>query len=192
MRLQQHHRGHHPRRHRRTDQGEPVNRAAKIAVDEQYIAVLRQPPVDAAPANYSPSRADHSSLRASRDVRALGADGRAPSDTGFTLDRTQHDLVGGRGAENAALTGIRFRYGWQMTRDLGDYAVAERLGHGRGFGLPRAGDADLPGAPRHSTSPRRARHEDQLRSPRGTPTIGQRGDPLGCIVDLDTGSGHDR
>jgi hypothetical protein len=58
-------------------------------------------------------------LRAPRDVRAFGAHGRATSETGFTLDRTQHDLVGGRGAENAALIGMRFRYGWQMTRDLG-------------------------------------------------------------------------
>jgi hypothetical protein len=67
----------------------------------------------------SPSSADHSTLWAPRDVRALGADGCATSETGFTLDRTQHDLLGRRGAENAALTRMRFRYGWQMIPDLG-------------------------------------------------------------------------
>src|SRR5690242_7704627 len=84
----------------------------------------------------SPSSADHSTLWAPRDVRALGADGCATSETGFTLDRTQHDLLGRRGAENAALTRMRFRYGWQMIPDLGDYALPERSGHGRGFGRP--------------------------------------------------------
>jgi hypothetical protein len=62
--------------------------------------------------------ADHATLEAPRAFRALGAHGRATSETGFTLDRTQHDLVGRLGAENAPLTGTRFRCDWQMTRDL--------------------------------------------------------------------------
>ena len=38
--------------------------------------------------------------------------------TGVALDRTEHDLVGRPGAEDAALTGTRCGCGWQMIRDL--------------------------------------------------------------------------
>ena len=51
-------------------------------------------------------------------VRALGAHRRTTSETGYPLDRTQHDLAGGLVAQNAALTRTRFRYGGQMTPDI--------------------------------------------------------------------------
>jgi len=49
---------------------------------------------------------------------AFGVHRRKTSETGYPLDRTQHDLAGGLVAENAALTGTRLRYGGQMTLDI--------------------------------------------------------------------------
>ena len=51
-------------------------------------------------------------------VRALGAHRRTTSQTGYPLDRTQHDLAGRLVAKNATLTRTRFRYDGQMTLDI--------------------------------------------------------------------------
>ena len=53
-----------------------------------------------------------------RGSRALGAHGRTTSQTGYPLDRTQHDLAGRLVAKNATLTRTRLRYGGQMTLDI--------------------------------------------------------------------------
>jgi hypothetical protein len=60
----------------------------------------------------------HRRGRRGREFGALGAHGRTTSETGYPLDRTQHDLAGGLVAQKAALTRTRLRYGGQMTLDI--------------------------------------------------------------------------
>ena len=67
-------------------------------------------------------------------VRALGAHRRTTSETGYPLDRTQHDLAGGLVAKNAALTRTRFRYGGQMTLDIRSMPFPKGQ-HMAGFGV---------------------------------------------------------
>jgi len=71
-------------------------------------AVVHHPPNRSAPRTWT---------RSAR-VRALGAHRRATSQTGYPLDRTQHDLAGRLVAQKATLTRTRFRYGGQMTLDI--------------------------------------------------------------------------
>jgi hypothetical protein len=46
--LQQHHRGHHPRRHGRTPQRRALEQIGEILVAEQHSAMLSQQPIDTA------------------------------------------------------------------------------------------------------------------------------------------------
>ena len=71
-------------------------------------------------------------------VRTLGAHGRTTSETGYPLDRTQHDLAGGLVAENAALTRTRLRYDGQMTLDIRSMPFPN-VSTCAGFGVARKG-----------------------------------------------------
>jgi len=65
---------------------------------------------------------------------AFGVHRRKTSETGYPLDRTQHDLAGGLVAKKAALTGTRFRCGGQMT-PISGLCPSRRLGTSAGFGM---------------------------------------------------------
>ena len=69
---------------------------------------------------------------------AFGVHRRKTSETGYPLDRTQHDLAGGLVAKNAALTGTRFRCGGQMTVDISSMSFP-KAGHIRGLRHARKG-----------------------------------------------------
>ena len=71
-------------------------------------------------------------------VRALGTHRRTTSQTGYSLDRTQHDLAGRLVAKNATLTRARFRYGGQMTLDIRSMPFPKRQ-HMRGLRRARKG-----------------------------------------------------
>jgi len=83
-------------------------------------------------------RLNATAVDAMRGSRALGAHGRTTSQTGYPLNRTQHDLAGGLVAQDAALTRTRLRYGGQMTLDIRSMPFPN-VSTCAGFGVARKG-----------------------------------------------------